>query len=171
MGRNAKAAATLVSSMILSWVTGLGCGLVVEAESTIILGTASIYDDPSASGGQGLAYISSPDSGLRIPEAPAASGVDIRYASEQSGSLSVFVNGDMIGPVEFPSTGAWVGNYGIVFLAADIPARSDFEIVFQNGDTAMNIDLIRFRPLRRSAPVPEPDPAFPRRKPTRRARD
>lgn len=161
MGGNSKAAAILITATLLSWAGGLACGPVVEAESTIILGTASVYDDAAASGGQGLAYISSPDSGLRIPEAPAASGVDIRYASEQSGSLSVFVNGDLIGPVDFSSTGAWVGNYGLVFLAADIPAKADIEIIFQDGDTAMNIDLIRFRPPKLSAPVPEPTPETP----------
>lgn len=127
---------------------------VVEAESGMILGAASIYLDVAASGGQGVAYIHSPGSGFRIPESPAASGVDIRYASERSGSLSVFVNGGFVGTVEFLSTGSWVGNYGLISFAEEIPAGADFEVVFQNGDTAMNVDFVDFL-----APTPGPSSA------------
>ena len=132
----------------------------VEAESGTILGTASIYSDAAASGGQGVAYISAPNAGVRIVEAPAASGVEIRYASPLEGALSVFVNENFVGTVDFPSTGGWVGDYGLVSFVIDLPARSNLELIFRDGDTAMNVDRIDFLPPTPGVPrpvvVPEP---------------
>ena len=133
----------------------------VEAESGVVLGTASIYSDAAASGGQGVAYISAPNSGLAILGAPASSGVEIRYASARSGSLSAFVNGNLAGAVDFSSTGGWVGNYGLVSFTTNIPAGSNFELLFRDGDTAMNVDRVDFLPPAPGAPEPvvAPEPA------------
>ena len=134
----------------------------VEAESGTILGTASIYSDAAASGGRGVAYISAPNSGLAILGAPAASGVEIRYASARSGSLSAFVNGNLAGAVNFASTGGWIGNYGLVSFATNIPAGSNFELIFRDGDTAMNVDRVDFLPPAPGAPEPvaAPEPVL-----------
>ena len=141
-----KVAAALFASALFLWASASAYAQTVEAESGATLGSASVYADPAASGGRGVAYISSPNAGIRLPNAPAASGVDIRYASELSGTLSVFVDGAFAGTARFPSTGAWVGSYGLVFFPVDIPAGSDFEMVFLSGDAAMNVDFVDFVP-------------------------
>ena len=137
-------------------VQGLACSEIREAESGLLLGDASIYEDPSASNGQGVAYISAANSGFRIQDVPAASGFGIRYASELSGSLSVFVNGVFGGAAEFTSTGSWVGSYEFIFLLMEIPEGANLDIRFQEGDTAMNVDLIDFFSRTPSVPIPGP---------------
>ena len=140
--------------LCLCAVQGLACSEIREAESGLLLGDASIYEDPAASNGQGVAYISAANSGFRMQDVPAASGFGIRYASELSGSLSVFVNGVFGAAAEFTSTGSWVGSYEFIFLLMEIPEGADLDIRFQEGDTAMNVDLIDFFSRTPSVPVP-----------------
>ena len=149
-------AGTLLAFVVL-WAGNSGAQ-TVEAERGTLLGNASVYADPAASGGQGVAYIDSPGSGFRLDNAPAASGVSLRYASERSGGLSVFVDGSFAGDVDFESTGSWVENYEFVFLPVDIPAGGEFEILFRSGDTAMNVDLLDFVAAPPSQPQPNPEP-------------
>ena len=149
----------LALSMILP-----GCGTstpstFIEAESGIILGAAAIYPDENASGRQGVAYLSSPGAGVRIMDAPESTRVDIRYAAALPGSLSVFIEGERVGSVDFPATGAWVGSYSVVSFAFAVPANSDFSLIFTEGDSAMNVDRLRFFHLDRGdAPTPTPLP-------------
>ena len=150
----------LVLAHALNWSEGRAFAQAVEAESGVVLGSAAVYPDESATGGRGVAYISSPGAGFRIQGAPASSGIEIRYASALSGAISVFVGGELAGSVGFPSTDSWVGNYGVVSFSTDIPADSDFAIIFQDGDTAMNVDRLEFFGVGVGAsnPLPDSDP-------------
>ena len=140
-------------SLGLSSLWGSGCAQVEtrEAESAELLGSAALYDDPVASGGQGVAYISSEGAGFRFEEVPASAGFAIEYASELSGSLSIWINGAFAGTIDFVSTGAWVGGYEIIARPLQIPAGASFEMRFAPGDTAMNVDTVRFLSPRRLA--------------------
>ncbi|MFP6640051.1 MAG: family 31 carbohydrate-binding protein, partial [Myxococcota bacterium] len=139
-------------------------GIQVEAETGRLSGSARVYQDSAASGGLGVAYISSPGAGFRLENPPVAVGVEIRYASALSGVLSVLTDNVFIGAVAFSATGSWVGLYDSVYFPfpTGIGPGGSFEIVFMNGDTAMNIDFIEF-----VAPEPEdrgelPEPEVPR---------
>ncbi|ANQ48104.2 family 31 carbohydrate-binding protein [Flammeovirga sp. MY04] len=117
---------------------------MVEAEGAIIVGSASIYEDGAASNGNGVAYISAQGAGFTINSAPASSTVELVYASELSGEISIFVNGIDQGNMQFSSTGAWVGNYQTVSKALDIQEGDSFSVIFQTGDAALNIDKVNF---------------------------
>ncbi|WP_187696553.1 di-heme oxidoredictase family protein [Xanthovirga aplysinae] len=121
-----------------------GEGPIVQAETGTLLGNASFYSDEEATGGQGVAYISSLGAGFQLANVPAASNIDIKYASEFSGDISIFVNGQDVGNVNFSSTGAWVGSYQTVNFITSISEGATFEIIFQDGDVAMNVDEITF---------------------------
>ena len=144
-----------------------------EAESSNILGSARTYTDSSASGGQGVAYISDPGAGIEL-SAPSggANAVTIRYASEMSGQLSYFVNGQDQGNLTFSSTGSWTGNYQDVTVNVNIPAGATFAVIYQNGDAPMNIDYVQFSgsntpPAPTQPPVATPQPtATPQPVPT-----
>ena len=147
-----------------------------EAESSSILGSARTYQDGAASGGQGVAYISDPGAGIQM-SAPSggANTVTIRYASEQSGQLSYFVNGQDSGDFQFNSTGSWVGSYQDVTINVNVPAGATFAIIHQNGDAAMNIDYVSFGgssnggsnpPASTPTPTAAPNPTNPTPAPT-----
>ncbi len=115
-----------------------------EAEAGTLLGSASVYDDGAASGGQGVAFISTQNAGFRISTSQTdASSFVIRYASELSGSISYRINQVDSGNVSFNSTGAWVGSYNELTVNADVPAGAPIDVFFDAGDTAMNVDYIR----------------------------
>ncbi|NME72031.1 di-heme oxidoredictase family protein [Flammeovirga aprica] len=116
----------------------------VEAETSSILGSAAVYNDGTASGGQGVAYISEIGAGFSITNAPSATAVEIVYASELSGKISIYVNGSDAGDVNFSSTGAWVGNYQSVSANVNVPAGATFDVQFQSGDVALNVDRVIF---------------------------
>ncbi len=126
------------------WPAGLAISELVEAESATLSGGAEIFGDGAASGGQGVAYLSSPGASMVLSNAPAADEVIIRYASELSGQISVFINGTDSGSADFSATGAWVGNYLEATVPVSVPAGADFEIRFESGDTALNIDSVTF---------------------------
>ena len=143
-----------------------GDAVKVEAESGSILGGASVYDDGAASAGKGVAYISSNGAGFSLSNVPASSALTISYASEQSGQISIRVNGADAGDVAFSGTGAWVGSYASVDFNVNIPANATVDVFYDNGDAAMNVDYVEFNttggsqptPLPTSVPTAEPTP-------------
>ena len=129
----------------------------VEAESGSLYGTAATYNDGAASGGQGVAYISEVGSGFSLTNVPASNEIVVTYASENSGQISLLVNGNDAGNLSFNSTGAWVGNYTSVELNIDIPENATFDIVYESGDAALNVDFIEFNyTVVEPTPTPEP---------------
>ena len=137
-------------------------GVAVEAESGSLTGVAAVYNDAAASGGQGVAFISEIGAGFTIdtPNQGTTVSFTVRYASMSSGSVSYFVNGSDAGDISFNSTGAWVGNYTNVTVTQTIPAGGSFEIRFQNGDAAMNVDNVTFH-LDDNQPTPTVAPPTP----------
>ena len=117
-------------------------GTKFEAEGGAILGSASVYDDNAASGGQGVAYISSVGAGFSLTNMPAASSIRVTYASELNGAISLRVNSADAGNIAFSSTGSWTGNYTSVEFDVNIPGNATVEIFYDNGDAAMNVDFI-----------------------------
>ncbi len=133
-----------------------------EAESGSILGSASVYDDGAASGGQGVAFISTQNAGFSVStNQGAASSFVIRYASELSGSISYRINQVDSGNVSFSSTGAWVGSYTDVTVNANVPAGASIDVFYDGGDTAMNVDYISMTSSGCGGNPPTPVPPTP----------
>ena len=118
--------------------------VTIEAESGTVFGGSSVYNDGSASGGQGVAYLGTVGAGFELMGVPASSSFTVRYASTLTGQLSFFVNGADTGDISFNSTGGWVGNYQDVTVQATIPSGATFEIEHVSGDSAMNVDNVTF---------------------------
>ena len=121
-----------------------GGSQTLEAESASLANGASVYSDSSASGGSGVAYLSSNNASMTLSNVPAASSVQVNYASERSGGISVYINGSDAGTLSFNSTGSWVGNYNTATVNVNVPAGATFELRFNNGDAALNVDSITF---------------------------
>ncbi|GAL28338.1 hypothetical protein JCM19239_3594 [Vibrio variabilis] len=58
---------------------------------------------------------------LTFSGVPQSNYFVIRYASERSGKIGLFVNGQRSYDIEFDSTGSWVGTYNKVEMRVDIP--------------------------------------------------
>jgi hypothetical protein len=135
----------------VNWVEFVAAGgggatsVKVEAESGTIRGNASLYSDPVASGGQGVAYISDPGNGFTLRNVPASKSFEVRYASAFTGNISYYVNGVKGGNISFNSTGNWVTNYASLTVTKTIPAGATVEIVYESGNTALNVDYITFK--------------------------
>ena len=141
--------------------------VMIEAESGSLTGIAQTYNDGAASGGLGVAWLSEPGASVTVSTPNEnVNSVTIRYASELTGALTYQVNGSNAGTVSFSSTGSWVGQYQNVSFNVSIPANSNFTMIFENGNAAMNIDYFDFQtnsgptptPTGTVNPTPTPDP-------------
>lgn len=115
-----------------------------QAELATPKGNARIYPDSAAVGGQGIAYIYQEGDGITFKEVAQSNYLIVRYASERSGTIGLAVNGVRQYDLEFESTGAWVGSYKQIELKVDIPNQADVEVIWNEGDSALNIDYLVF---------------------------
>ena len=151
-----------VTSYSHSWqvdVSGSSTGTdtLVEAETGTLSAGARIYQDSSASNGEGVAYISSNGAGFELTDVPAADRIDIYYASAFSGEISIAVNGVDQGNINFVTTGAWEGNYESRSMQISVNAGDTLRVFFESGDTALNVDAVNFFKLI-GEPTPTPEP-------------
>ncbi|GLS25590.1 hypothetical protein [Marinibactrum halimedae] len=130
--------------------------VIFEAEDQELLGHAMVYSDESASEGAGVAYISAIGSGFRIANAPQARSISVVFASIMTGALSLKVNGEDHN-VRFFSTGSWVNNYTTAIIDVEVPAGATVEMVYENGDVAMNVDQLIFHSMPMEEPFEVPD--------------
>ena len=138
------AAPILSAAILTSSPLAANTSITLEAESASLSNGAQTYSDGAAVGGQGVAYLSSNQASMTLANAPEASKIIVRYASEQSGGISIFVDGADTAQLPFSTTGSWGGTYGEASLPLNVPAGADFEIRFENGDAALNIDNVTF---------------------------
>ena len=134
---------------------------VIEGEDAELFGGSSVYSDGAASGGQGVAFLDVVGRGLRFSNVPLSDSLVVSYASQNTGVISVIVNGEDAGDINFDATGAWGGTYREAALLIDIPSGATVEIVNNPGDVAMNIDFVSFNFGRAVDPgpvVPTPRP-------------
>lgn len=128
--------------------TGTGTGPTsskrLEAENAQMLGTAEAFPDQGASNQSAVGGTYGQGNGIRFTNVPASSKVVVHYASEFSGKITYFVNQVAQGSIEFNATGAWAGSYTDAEQEVNIPEGASFGLVFQGGDTAMNIDYVEF---------------------------
>ena len=135
-----------------------GSRVKIEAESGVKFSGARDYTDGAASGGAGVAFISTLGAGFSLSNVPASSAVEVVFASQNSGNISVRVNSTDVGNIPFTGTGNWVSAYDTVSMVVDIPANATFEIFFDDGDAAMNVDYINFVTKDSTNPTPTVTP-------------
>lgn len=114
----------------------------IEAESGTFSGNVTTFDDPAASGGKGAAYIYATGDRLSFSNFPATETLAIRYASQFSGQLGLYVDGERTLSFDFNATGDWIGVYNVLEIPVIISEGADVTIGWDEGDTAMNIDYI-----------------------------
>lgn len=124
-------------------INNIEYGQIIEAESGTILGSSSIYGDDVASGGAGIAYIQYPGDGFSVVADQDTDIVCIRYASENTGTMGVVLDGERTA-FKFKGSGSWVGSYKIIKLEIDVKAGQTVAIEFAEDDFAMNVDFIKF---------------------------
>ena len=121
--------------------------LIFEAEVGIPAGGAMTYDDDAASGGGGMAYLSTTGASVTWLDLPAANAVSINYATAlPGGMITATVDGQGVGDMVFTSTGDWTGTYNNITYAVQIPEGGSFSIEFSPGNTAINLDYIELHP-------------------------
>ncbi|GAA4271212.1 hypothetical protein GCM10022258_05050 [Aquimarina gracilis] len=137
--------------------TGIDCGgscapcntdgditVKIEAESASLSGQAQYYNDGAASNSQGVAYLDGLGNGFTITNAPKANKVEFFYASQNTGKISILVNGQDQGDLNFSSNGAWVGSYTKVIFDVVVAAGDTFQVINNSGDVALNVDYLNF---------------------------
>ena len=117
-----------------------------EAENGVKYGGAQNYLDQSASGGSGVAFISSVGAGFNVSNVINGSQLQVSYASQMSGNISVRINSTDVGNIAFTSTGDWTGTYETVNMTVDIPENATVDIFYDAGDSAINVDSITIIP-------------------------
>jgi alpha-L-fucosidase len=134
------------------YLAAVCCGLVTtslvaaekfEAEKAALLGKATLFADPKASGGSAVKALGEPGSGLRFDKVPAAKKLAIRYASKtDNGTYSIQVNDQPPVKVNFHSTGAWDTFYTNAIIDVDIPAGATLKLLSNQGDSEWSVDYI-----------------------------
>jgi alpha-L-fucosidase len=114
---------------------------LVEAESATILGGAKIISDNSASGRYFTALGKSGD-GLLFAGLPASRKLAIRYASVNTGTISVAVNNQKWVKLNIHFSGTHTGSFLHAITAVTIPAGANLKIYLDSNDVAFNIDRI-----------------------------
>ena len=127
----------------------------MEAEDAVLSGSARSYDDMAASGGEGIAFIDTVGDGISFTNVQKSDAIRIRYAAAISGKMSIVVNGTDSGDVSFSSTGDWTNAYNTLYKPMVIPENATVELIFDNGDAAMNIDYLEFS-FGEGTPTPTP---------------
>ncbi|MEG6521423.1 X2-like carbohydrate binding domain-containing protein [Desulfotomaculum sp. 1211_IL3151] len=76
---------------------------------------------------------------------PKSHMVEIRYASLNNGTISIYKNGVHIMDAAFTSTGGWfgVGCFRSIWLPLEIDSGDSLKIQYDHGDAVLNLDYIQ----------------------------
>ena len=114
----------------------------IEAETATTLGFAAVYNDSSASGGQAVQYLHVSGNGIQFSNVPAATSLTVKFASTNSGTYSMYVNGVKTNTINFTGNGVWAGAYTSVTVPVNIPAGATLKLQCDTGDKGWNVDSI-----------------------------
>lgn len=114
---------------------------VREVEKAELTGGASKIADNSASGGQ-LVKLAKPGQGVHLKKLPEAGKLAIRYASVNTGTISVSVNGQKVVKVNVHTSGAVKGYFLHAIIDIAIPKGAKLDIKMDSSDVALNIDQL-----------------------------
>ncbi|MBD0384040.1 glycoside hydrolase family 9 protein [Paenibacillus sedimenti] len=114
----------------------------IEAETATLLGRAAIYNDAAASGGKAVQFLEVTGDGIQFSNVPAAASLTVHYASINSGTYSMYVNGVKTKTINFTGNGGWFGAYTSVTVPINIPAGATLKFQCDAGDSGWNVDYI-----------------------------
>lgn len=114
---------------------------MLEAENAELIGGASKVADTAASGGN-LVSLTASGQGISFNNLPTASKLVIRYASVETGTISVEVNDLPAKKVNVHSSGALTGSFLHAIIDVKVPANATLTISLADKDVAVNIDQI-----------------------------
>ncbi|ACV61543.1 protein of unknown function DUF291 [Desulfofarcimen acetoxidans DSM 771] len=108
---------------------------------------ARIFGDAQAvgaSGGKQVGDINKVGRYVQWNNLPASPMVEIRYASPNSGTISIYKNGAHIQDVTFASTGGWYGEgcFGSLWLPLEIASGDSLKVQYDTGDAILNLDYL-----------------------------
>ena len=112
-----------------------------EGEDAILLQGAEIENFTNASGGKHVGYLSGDGDGVTFEGLPATKFFLLRYASEEDGEISLYVNGEYRQHIEFESTGDW-GIYQEILIDTAVDQGDSLSIIYRDGDNSLNVDYI-----------------------------
>jgi hypothetical protein len=116
---------------------------VLEAESGMLFGDGVTYTDSNASGGAGIENIHTTGSGVEFANMDAATSLFVTYASKNTGTYSVYVNGVHATNLDFTATGGWSGTYtNTEAISVNIPEGATLTLQKDSDDSGINIDYI-----------------------------
>lgn len=116
----------------------------VEAENGTKSGGAANYADSYASGGYNVAYLNTIGSSVSFNNCVSSTQIIIQYATVNTGSFSLYLNGAHSRDINFTSTGAWYGSgaYRTTSVPVSIPQGATVKLQCDSGDVGINIDYI-----------------------------
>lgn len=114
---------------------------LLEAEVAELNGGASQTADPAASKGYSVS-LGKPGQGITFSDLPAAETLAIRYASIETGTISISVNDQPVRKVNVHSSGAVMGSFLDAVIRVEISAGARLTITQTADDVAVNIDYI-----------------------------
>lgn len=124
----------------------------IEAESCSKIGYAADYDDPAASGGKVLAYVAQDGDGFKFSCIGNVNSITLYYATPNTGTISLYIDGVHTRDVTIASNGVWTGSYASAEINISIVDGQEVKFQKDNGDIAINYDYITL-PASSSLPV------------------
>jgi photosystem II stability/assembly factor-like uncharacterized protein len=122
----------------------LDLGELRQAESGVLTG-CYIQADPNASGGYRVDGIDAPGDNVAFTNFPQTTQITIRYASPNTGTFGLYVNGTRVASILITSTGPPSGGWTIFtekVVNVAIPANATVKLEYDTGDVAINLDYI-----------------------------
>ncbi|MBU3003870.1 CBM35 domain-containing protein [Paraglaciecola arctica] len=116
---------------------------LLEAESGSLFGSGSVFTDSNASGGAGIENIHTAGSGVTFTNMAAATSLFVTYASKNTGSYSIYVDGEHAADLNFTATGGWSRTYSNTeAVSVNIPEGATLTLQKDSDDSGINIDYI-----------------------------
>lgn len=114
---------------------------VYEAENTELIKEASVVSDNEASGGYSVG-LTQQKQAIRFTNLQASGKLAIRYATKNTGTISVSVKNSPTKKVNIHSSGAYTGSYLYAVIDLQISEGEEVVIGLDNNDVPLNIDQV-----------------------------
>jgi len=119
----------------------------MEAEAATLYGSSEIEENESASGGAHVGYIDRDGAGVRFTITQSRDVIYLRYASENSGNINIYINGIKQGTIYLEESGSYMYDYSIVAITG-LNLTENSTLAFQYDsymeNVAANIDFIAY---------------------------
>lgn len=105
----------------------------------------SVSGDAAASNAQEVVNLKQ-GSSLTFSNVLAGTSLDVRYCTMNNpGKLGLYVNGQKLQDVTFPSTQSWSGTYATLSVPVAIPKGAAIKLQYDAGGSGANIDFIQVK--------------------------